>query len=244
MSQKKEETEGEVIGYLGEVSRRKIEINSELESKRIRIKTLEEELAKIRTILNEKSEEKKDLQRDIDILTAEMNTLKDEHKRLTNILYKLIPGSEGTKVSTSDNEYDYNSDKSFKELEENIRRKLRKCIHSDQFDEKYIQDGLSGLLSVLEYLFNRENVGVPHATKMRKPDFTVESLNLAIEVKLLQKKERLGQIIEEIGADIQAYKKKYNRILFVIYDCGFIQNVDQFIREFEDNTISVIVVKH
>ncbi len=240
-SQRKENTEGEIISYLGEVSRRRIEIQSDLEKQKRSIEELNKESKKIQDSLNQINEQKKDIQREIDKLSAEMNSLNQEHKRLTNILYNLIPKRIPETVSINDEV----KEKKFRALSNEIRKKLRKCIHSNQLiDEKYIQDGLASLLSVLEIPFNRENVGIPHATVMRKPDFTLRDFPIAIEVKLLHKKERLSKIIDEIGADKEAYKKTYDRLLFIIYDHGVIQDIDGVTKDLEDSTTLVIIVKH
>jgi hypothetical protein len=69
-------------------------------------------------------------------------------------------------------------------------------------------------------------------------------MSLCIEVKLLRE-GRKSRIIEEISADITAYKKVYQRQLYVIYDLGVIQNEVEFKRDIEMvDGIKVIIVKH
>lgn len=69
-------------------------------------------------------------------------------------------------------------------------------------------------------------------------------MSLCIEVKLLRE-NRKSKIIEEISADITAYKKIYNRQLFVVYDLGVIQNELEFKRDIEmSDGVKVIIVKH
>jgi hypothetical protein len=67
---------------------------------------------------------------------------------------------------------------------------------------------------------------------------------MCLEVKLL-KEGRKSSIIEEISADITAYKKRYSRLLFVVYDLGVIQNEIEFKSDINIiDGVKVIVVKH
>ena len=67
---------------------------------------------------------------------------------------------------------------------------------------------------------------------------------MCIEVKLL-KEGRRSKVIEEISADITAYKKKYSRILFIVYDLGAIQNEKEFISDINAQSgVKVVIVKH
>ena len=48
-----------------------------------------------------------------------------------------------------------------------------------------------------------------------------------------------------ISADITAYKKAYERQLYIVYDLGVIQNELEFKRDIEmSDGVKVIVVKH
>jgi hypothetical protein len=52
-------------------------------------------------------------------------------------------------------------------------------------------------------------------------------------------------VIGEINDDILAYSTKYGNILFVVYDCGFIRDVERFSGHFEASKgVLVRVVKH
>lgn len=52
-------------------------------------------------------------------------------------------------------------------------------------------------------------------------------------------------MIEEINADITAYTKVYNEIIFLVYDIGVIPDVLEFKRDIENSgNVKVIVVKH
>ena len=67
---------------------------------------------------------------------------------------------------------------------------------------------------------------------------------MAIEVKLCNREGREKEIIGEINDDILAYKTKYGNVLFIVYDLGFIRDVDRFVSSFEDQEgVVVNVVK-
>jgi len=51
--------------------------------------------------------------------------------------------------------------------------------------------------------------------------------------------------IAQINDDILAYRTKYGNAFFIVYDCGFIRDVDLFISSFEaQGDVYVRVVKH
>jgi len=78
-----------------------------------------------------------------------------------------------------------------------------------------------------------------------RPDFIVERLELALEVKLAKPGHDAAMIQEEIAADISAYRTKWKQLLFVIYDIGVI--ADPY-RIRQSNIalfgVSVVVIKH
>ena len=70
-------------------------------------------------------------------------------------------------------------------------------------------------------------------------------MKCCLEVKLLKEKNKKSKIIEEINADITAYSKAYNEIVFIIYDIGVINDIIEFKRDIESSgNIKVIVIKH
>jgi hypothetical protein len=77
------------------------------------------------------------------------------------------------------------------------------------------------------------------------PDFILPKLSLAFEVKLAKTETKAKAIVDEINADIQAYGRTYERILFAVYDLGTIRDTLEFTRGLEiSNGTEVIVVKH
>ena len=53
------------------------------------------------------------------------------------------------------------------------------------------------------------------------------------------------ELIDEINADIKAYKTRYEKLIFLIYDLGFIRDVEKFKQDIENQEdIYVEVIKH
>ena len=68
---------------------------------------------------------------------------------------------------------------------------------------------------------------------------------MCIEVKYIKEVLRKSKVIEEINADITAYKKEYKNILFIIYDVGIIRDELELKRDIEKTEgVHVIIVKH
>ena len=124
-------------------------------------------------------------------------------------------------------------------------RQLRKVIRDKPQGEKEVQDGLENLLIGATIEYTRESDHIEFSSKTYVPDFTFSKIDLALEVKLCSKKEREKGIISEINDDILAYQTKYGNLLFVIYDNGFIRDIDRFKQDFErSQNVIIVVVKH
>ncbi len=64
-------------------------------------------------------------------------------------------------------------------------------------------------------------------------------------MKLCNRPEREKEIIAEINDDILAYSSRFGNLLFVVYDLGFIRDIDRFASTFEQHEgVLVRVVKH
>lgn len=64
-------------------------------------------------------------------------------------------------------------------------------------------------------------------------------------MKLCSRSEHEKEKIAEINDDVLAYQTKYQNLLFVIYDLGFIRDVDRFCKSFEEHkNVTVRVIKH
>jgi hypothetical protein len=125
-----------------------------------------------------------------------------------------------------------------------VEANLRPSIRKDPDKEREIQDILETIFHVRDLPYLREKVHIKYSSKTYVPDFTVDSLNLAVEAKLCNRESREKEIIDEVNADILAYKTKYESIIFIIYDLGFIRDTAQFSADIEKNpNVHSIVIK-
>ena len=127
-----------------------------------------------------------------------------------------------------------------------IERTLRPSFRRSQPTcEKEVQDRIEDILNTLGVVFVRDKEVAPTGPRASRPDFTVEAMDLAIEAKLAKEGHGASAIQEEINADITAYKTKWKRLIFVIYDLGMIDNPQQMIRENQRLFgVSILVIKH
>lgn len=137
----------------------------------------------------------------------------------------------------------------YSNIESFIKSKLRKAVFDIPDKEKEIQNSIEQL-----FIGRGWNKGIDYDRETGKfefsgreyiPDFVIPKLELCIEVKLL-KENRKSKVIEEISADITAYSKQYKRIIFVVYDLGYIRDETEFRRDIENakDDVKVIIVKH
>jgi len=129
---------------------------------------------------------------------------------------------------------------------DDIRNNLRRLVREQPKSEKEIQDHLEDLLALKNHTFEREQVSIPYSTKSYIPDFTSDRLSIAIDVKLCNSPADEKNIIDEINADIPAYKQRYQYLLFVVYDIAVIRKLKEYISDIEKNNpdVIVIVIKH
>lgn len=124
-------------------------------------------------------------------------------------------------------------------------RRLRKIVRTPPQKELEIQDAFESLLVGADIAYSRESVTIEYSSKTYRPDFTMNQIDLAIDIKLCARNGREKEIIAEINDDILAYQTKYGNILFVVYDVGHIRDSDRFAASFEAHgNITVRVVKH
>ena len=117
-------------------------------------------------------------------------------------------------------------------------------MYSDPESERQVQDVIETIFRVRGLDYRREQHVVPYSTKRYVPDFTFDSLGMAVEVKLCNRAGREKEMIDEINADIVGYQGSYDRVLFVIYDLGFIRDVAKFRSSIELQVgVRVMVVK-
>lgn len=139
-------------------------------------------------------------------------------------------------------------DDEFDNIENFLQSRLRTVVFQKPEKEIDVQNALEALLLGRGMSkgadYDRETGKFEFSGKEYIPDFIIPKMSLCIEVKLLRE-GRKSKIIEEISADITAYRKIYQRQLFVVYDLGTIQNEVEFKRDIEmTDGVKVIVVKH
>lgn len=129
-----------------------------------------------------------------------------------------------------------------------LKSKLRSVMFEKPEKEKDVQNGIESLFLGKNWEkgndYDRESGKFEFSGKEYIPDFVILKYDMCIEVKLV-KEGRKSHIIEEICADITAYRKNYSRVLFVVYDIGEIQNEEEFISDIsKQEGVKIIVVKH
>lgn len=134
-------------------------------------------------------------------------------------------------------------------IENFISTKLRSNIFSEPASELQVQNALEGLFvgrnlsKGIDY--DREAGKFKFSDREYVPDFVLPKLSTCIEVKLLKDKKRKSSIIEQINADITAYKKEYTNVFFVLYDLGVIRDVVEFKRDIESyDGVKLLIIKH
>jgi len=122
---------------------------------------------------------------------------------------------------------------------------LRKVIRTPPEKERQVQDAFENLLIGADIPYGREVDSIEYSSKTYIPDFSLSKINLAVEVKLCGRSAREKEIIGEINDDILAYQTKYQNLLFVVYDLGYIRDKDLFSGSFEEHeNVTIRVVKH
>ena len=120
----------------------------------------------------------------------------------------------------------------------------RAAIFEDPKREKDVQNVLEILFRARDIDYRREKITIPYSSKTFVPDFTFESLDLALEVKLCRVAGNEKAIIDEVNADIPAFQTRYKSVIFLVYDLGHIRDVGLFKSGIESNAdVYVQVIK-
>lgn len=123
--------------------------------------------------------------------------------------------------------------------------KLRKVIRIQPDRERQVQDAFESLLIGADIPYGREVDRIEYSSKTYTPDFSLPKISLAVEIKLCSRNGHEKEIIAEINDDILAYRSQYPNLLFVVYDLGYIRDVDRFCNSFEEHeNVTIRVVKH
>ena len=135
-------------------------------------------------------------------------------------------------------------------LEDFLSSKLRPAmLRGNPESEKEVQNTIEkiligrGMQRGVDY--DRETGRIKHSGKESIPDFVFRPLSVALEVKFSKNPSNVGRIVDEINADVLAYKKGYEHIIFVVYDNGTIDDVDEFRYDIEiSGNTRVLVIKN
>lgn len=137
----------------------------------------------------------------------------------------------------------------FNNLRNFLNANLRKAIFNKPTKELQIQNSIEQLLIGKGFSkgidYDRETGRVKYSGKENVPDFIFPLLNLALEVKFCDTKEKSKSIVDGINSDILTYREKYSFILFIVYDVGIIRDVVEFKKDLEKQKgVEIIIIKH
>jgi hypothetical protein len=146
-------------------------------------------------------------------------------------------------------DYENGASASISELSDLLSSNLRKVIFSKPNKESEVQNAVESLLVGRGYQkgvhYDRESGRVKYSGKDFIPDFNFHSLNTALEIKLIREGISPSTIVEQLSADIPAYKSAYSSILFCVYDLGSLRDVHEFQNDLQNTDgVRVCVVKH
>jgi hypothetical protein len=151
-------------------------------------------------------------------------------------------------VAALEGQYDYASAKSI-ELKDFFESSLRRAVFAPPATERELQDVIEQLLIGRGFRkptdYDRETGRVKYSGKEFVPDFIYLPANMFIEAKLVKTPERAKIVVEEINSDILAYKTRYSKGMFIVYDVGTIRDASEFVGSIEQQMdIAVCLVKH
>ncbi len=117
-------------------------------------------------------------------------------------------------------------------FQDNLKSMVQPSKPKGRKGETAVHKSIEDILKIkgLEYVKERQ---IPYSPRNSHVDFVVEECNLAIEAKLCNSKSDSTEIADQINADILVYSTRYENIVFVVYDCGFIRQPTAFKKNFE-----------
>jgi hypothetical protein len=132
------------------------------------------------------------------------------------------------------------------DIEAAINRALRVSFPERPSNEREVQDRIETILASIGVDYRREKDRTAIGPTTFIPDFTIESLGMALEVKVARTGQGAAEIQRQIAQDVTAYGTKWPHRIFVVYDCdGMIQDPMQFERDNKKHfNVRVVVVKH
>jgi len=126
-----------------------------------------------------------------------------------------------------------------------VNRSLRPAFKDPPNNEREVQNEVEQILRVLGTDYVRDKEVAPVGPTFFRPDFTVASLDLAIEVKFAKDTHGASDVQREIAEDVAGYRTKWKHLLVVVYDLGAIRDPEQMKRENEQHFgVTVLIIKH
>lgn len=124
-----------------------------------------------------------------------------------------------------------------------LRDDLRASFKAPPSEETQVQDVVYALLRQVDKDTNRERRGARFANKEFTIDFSMFEDKVGVEVKLVDKKEKLSPTIDQINADIPPYLTFFKKVVFVVYDAHkVISDEKRFVSELKGNRKEVEVL--
>ncbi len=108
--------------------------------------------------------------------------------------------------------------------------------------EMEIHRALQALLAAHQIDFERE-FSIRFAGKNYRIDFVAVPLRLAIEVKLVKRTSKVGAVIDQVAADLEAYRSRFDRLLVLIYDLTGEVDLAEFTEQVSDPLTEIILVR-
>jgi hypothetical protein len=109
-----------------------------------------------------------------------------------------------------------------------LERRLGKAFRGRPETERDVVNGFETLLAGADIAYEREKDSIVHSSRTYVPDFTFPGLNAVLDLKLCDRPDREKEITAEINDEIAVYRAKYARIVFGVYDLGFLRDPDRF----------------
>jgi 7-cyano-7-deazaguanine synthase in queuosine biosynthesis len=111
--------------------------------------------------------------------------------------------------------------------------------------EKDVQEEGEAALAAAGEKLDRESPMLCYSLVQTKPDFSTVDNNLFIEMKFLNRREKLNAIVTQISSRITIYRDQGAHVLFVVYDAAdIISDDEKFVQDFEKHDgIYVVVIR-
>ena len=125
-----------------------------------------------------------------------------------------------------------------------LQSKLRLSIGAtSKLSEKIIQDVVNIMLVTASFNVEKE-VTFYYREKAYRTDFALPDLRAALEIKLVKSSGQVGQLIEELEADLNAYQSHYRYLFVLIYDLTGSARIDKYVMASENPFVRYVTVRH